>query len=207
MCSWCWAFRPVWDQLLADLPENISVQKLLGGLAPDNEEPMAEEMQTRIQSIWNKIQKTVPGTEFNYDFWRFCEPRRSTYPACRAVISAVLQGKQYEDAMILGIQKAYYLYAKNPANDDVLIDLAIDLGLDAAQFRKDLNAPETCNALLDQIRQSQAMGIFGFPSLILWRGTSFERVEYDYNDPQVALRSISELAIKINGKPGVNRGA
>jgi len=43
---------------------------LLGGLAPDSDQPMAEEMREYIQNTWQKIQQRIPGTEFNLNFWK-----------------------------------------------------------------------------------------------------------------------------------------
>ena len=40
MCSWCWGFRPVWDEFQASLPDEVVVVDLMGGLAPDTEQPM-----------------------------------------------------------------------------------------------------------------------------------------------------------------------
>ena len=129
MCSWCWGFRPVWQEIRQNLAGNIQVKYLLGGLAPDNDEIMPVAMQQDIAGYWRKIQQHIPNTEFNFDFWQQCEPRRSTYPACRAVIAARKQQADIELAMIEGIQKAYYLHAQNPSNDDTLISLAVKLGL------------------------------------------------------------------------------
>lgn len=88
MCSWCWAFRPVLQALRAELPVNINWVSLLGGLAPETTEPMPDQTKQFIQGQWQKIQQMVPNTEFNFDFWTACDPKRSTYPACRAVIAA-----------------------------------------------------------------------------------------------------------------------
>ena len=103
MCSWCWGFRPVWEQLTHRLPSNVRTQRLLGGLAPDNNQPMSEQTRERIQDTWRRIEQRIPGTEFNFDFWEKCQPRRSTYPACRAVIAAGRQGEKQEERMILAI--------------------------------------------------------------------------------------------------------
>jgi hypothetical protein len=40
MCSWCWGFDPVLRELVSSLPEGVAVRRLLGGLAPDSDEPM-----------------------------------------------------------------------------------------------------------------------------------------------------------------------
>jgi len=190
MCSWCWAFRPVWNGVRWHLPESVRVRYLLGGLAPDSDEPMSVATRQEIQGHWKAIQQRVPGTRFNFDFWQICTPRRSTYPACRAVIAAKKQNPAIEDAMILSIQEAYYLQACNPSDDAVLIDLAAHLGLNYEQFHKDLNASETRSELMDEIRLAQRLGAQGFPSLILKKKESLHTIRIDYNDAEMIVQQI-----------------
>jgi hypothetical protein len=114
MCSWCWAFRPVRTAIRARLPSAIPPQRVLGGLATDTREPMPEALRTYIQDTWRRIECSVPGTKFNFEFWSRCRPRRSTYPPCRAVIAATAQGPHFEEPMIEAIQRAYYLEAQKP---------------------------------------------------------------------------------------------
>ena len=64
----------------------IELEYLLGGLAPDNNQLMSIETREYVKGNWKRIQEMIPDTRFNYDFWTSCEPKRSTYPACRAVI-------------------------------------------------------------------------------------------------------------------------
>lgn len=187
MCSWCWAFRPTWSAIVHALPPAISSQRVLGGLAPDSGVPMPETTREYVQKNWRKIQQVVPNTMFNFNFWTQCQPRRSTYPACRAVIAAMNQDLQSEEAMILAIQQAYYLHARNPSDDDTLIALAAEIGLNPQRFAQDLNQPATHEALLRQIAFSQRLGASGFPSLILEHNSRYQRLEFDYNNPSVIL--------------------
>jgi putative protein-disulfide isomerase len=193
MCSWCWAFRPTWQEIKARLPPSIHIHYVLGGLAPDTDQPMPLELQRKIQGIWERIRKEVPNTEFNFDFWKECQPRRSTYPACRAIIAALRQEEKFEEAMILLIQRAYYLQARNPSDDSTLIALAIELGLDKQRFLKDLNSLETQKELTRQIQFSRMLGADGFPSLILKQLESYYPISFDYNEPSAALRQIKKL--------------
>jgi len=193
MCSWCWAFRPVWTQLQQQLPESLQVKYLLGGLAPDSDVAMSLSMQQTIQRHWFTIQKRVPGTMFNFDFWNQCKARRSTYPACRAVIATKQQEPNKEDTMIHAIQTAYYLEARNPSDDDVLIDLAMKLDLNVDQFRLDLNAEKTQTQLLQEIRVGQSLGAFGFPSLVLQNGNEIHSIAVDYNHVEPMLLKIEAL--------------
>ena len=151
-------------KLKQKLPSEIAVKYVLGGLAPDTDEPMPIEMQQTIASYWQRIEQQL-GTRFNHDFWRQCEPRRSTYPACRAVLAARKQNA--EQAMITAIQQAYYLNAKNPSNIDTLAELAEAIGLDRKQFIADIHSEQTQNQLLEEIAFSRQSPIQGFPSLAL----------------------------------------
>jgi len=180
MCSWCWAFRPIWLKVLSELPSHINISYLLGGLAPDSSSPMPLETQKYVQDNWIKIQKTVPGTEFNYNFWTLNEPRRSTYLSCRAVISAKKQHPNFEALMIKGIQKAYYLNAQNPSNEDTLSKIAQDIGLNKESFQVDLKSIEINKLLLDQIKMTKTMPISGFPSLVLVKEGLIKRIKIDY---------------------------
>lgn len=164
MCSWCWGFKPTWTQLCERLPEHIRVEYVAGGLAPDSDQPMPEEMQLKLPMIWQQIQRQL-GTEFNFDFWRDCQPRRSTYPSCRAVIAAGLQGQL--EPMITSIQRGYYLRAMNPSNLDMLEQMAEELGLDVARFRADMAGDEVAELFSQQLQLTAQMPVQGFPSLVL----------------------------------------
>lgn len=199
MCSWCWGFRPVWQQLLAKLsshvPDNMQIRYILGGLAGDTDELMPQKMQYTISTIWQQIQTSIPGTEFNYAFWEKCKPRRSTYPACRAVIAAKQQGAEYEEAMILAIQQAYYLQAKNPSDQSVLVDIAEGIGLRRNLFERDLVSNEVNQELLANIRLSRQLGAQGFPSLILDSAGERNLIVIDYNQMDVMLGAILKQVV------------
>jgi len=165
MCSWCWGFKPVWLELKAALPEHVKVQYVLGGLAPDTNDPMPQPMRQTLQQTWEHIAQTIPGTQFNHDFWTNNTPRRATYPACRAVVAACAQSRAFEEPMINAIQKAYYLQARNPSDDNVLVELAEEIGCDVNVFKDSLNSKVTVDSLNNQISFARHIGAQGFPSL------------------------------------------
>lgn len=190
MCSWCWGFDKTWRKVKKSLPNCISIQYILGGLASDSNDPMPDEMRQYIKSNWEKIQQKIPGTEFNYDFWDKCSPRRSTYPACRAVIAVKNQNLELEPQMIRLIQQAYYLHAQNPSEDSTLISLAKILNLDLKLFTQDLNKKQTQHQLLDDITLAKKIGISSFPSLALKTQNEIKPIAIDYNDAEFILKQI-----------------
>jgi putative protein-disulfide isomerase len=161
MCSWCWAFRPTWHKVLKALPRNINVSYLLGGLAPDSDTPMSLNI-----------------------------PRRSTYPACRAVISARMQHSKFEVLMTEGIQNAYYLNAQNPSNKDTLIEIAVEIGLNREVFITDLESEIVNKTLLNEIKEIKTLPVNGFPSLVLVKERALKRIEVDYLEDKYIINQI-----------------
>ena len=190
MCSWCWAFRPTWKKVVNALPGFININYLLGGLAADSNIPMPLETQKYVQDNWIRIQQAVPGTKFNYDFWTLNDPRRSTYNSCRAVICAKKQHPDFEVLMTEGIQKAFYLKALNPSNEDTLINIAQDIGLNEELFKEDLKSSEVNDLLLNQIHTTKTMPINGFPSLVLAKENNLEKINIDYLNSNYIINQI-----------------
>ena len=191
ICSWCWGFSKTWQEVKKLLPNSINIQYILGGLSPDNNEAMPTEMREYVQLNWKKIEQKIPGVKFNYDFWTKCSPKRSTYPACRAVIAVKNQNLKLSIKMIELIQQAYYLEAKNPSEDSTLVSLADSLNLDIDQFISDLNSKQTQQKLLDDITLAQSLGAHGFPSLVLKTKNGIEPIAIDYNNSITILNQIN----------------
>ena len=190
MCSWCWGFKPTWDIVTKQLRGKIKINFLLGGLALDSDEDMPLQTRDYVQSNWRRIEEKIPGTKFNYDFWSKCKPRRSTYPACRAVISARIQNPDCESSMISAIQKCYYLDAQNPSDEDVLVRLALELGLDAEKFHFDLSSEIVNKTLLAEISLAKSLEMRRMPSLCLQTGRKLRTISLDFLDADYIVEQI-----------------
>lgn len=164
MCSWCWAFRPQLQQFL-NAHQELEVELILGGLAPDSDEPMPAGQRQQIEQIWHRIAEQT-GANFNHDFWQSNTPRRSSYPACRAVIAAGHLAGQ-ANTMVDAIQQAYYQRAMNPSDASTLIQLAVELGMGEAEFSAALASEAVDNHFQQDLARARSMGISGFPALVL----------------------------------------
>lgn len=189
MCSWCWAYRPMMLLLRSNLPEDVTWRNVLGGLAPDNDQPMPEQTREMVMSHWRQIESSL-GTHFNFDFWTKNQPRRDTYKACRAVLAASRQ--QAEERMIESIQKAYYLRAMNPSEPVVLAGLATELGLSRSKFEGHFASEETEADLRAQLLLRDRLMVRSFPSLVLEHESVFTRITHDYQDYRTTLMAIQD---------------
>lgn len=190
MCSWCWGFKPVWDEVKARLKDEINIVYVVGGLAPETEEPMDVEMQTYLQNSWRKI-TGLTGVEFNHDFWTLNTPKRSTYPACKAVLVARKYG--LEQQMYTAIQRLYYQQAGNPSDYENLYRLAEELGLERQQFIDEIHSDEIAALLQHEIMLTEQLGAQGFPSLVLVKNETPHFIDHSYTDVEENLRKIRSV--------------
>jgi len=190
MCSWCWGYQPTWLLLQKKLESIVQIQMRVGGLAEDSNVAMPQEMQGFLQQTWRKISAEL-GTQFNFDFWSKCQPKRSTYPSCRAVLIA----RQYEkeQAMCLAIQQAYYLHAQNPSEVKTLIKIADSIGLDADLFAQQINSDEVKQQLDNELKTVRTMPIQGFPSLVLALDGELLPIRLDYKNWHTSYEMILAL--------------
>ena len=59
MCSWCWAFKPTWDKVIEALLDQVEVDYLLGGLAPDSNKPMPIKTREDVKGNWKRIKEMI----------------------------------------------------------------------------------------------------------------------------------------------------
>jgi putative protein-disulfide isomerase len=190
MCSWCWGFKPVWDKVKTQLQDEVDIVYVVGGLAPEAQEPMDAEMRTYLQQAWRKI-TNLTGVEFNHDFWRLNTPKRSTYPSCKAVLVARQSG--LEQQMFMAIQQLYYQQAGNPSEYENLYRLAEELGLERQRFIEQIHSEEIAELLQQEITLAEQLGARGFPSLVLLRDKTAHFIEHSYTDVEENLNKIRAL--------------
>jgi len=192
MCSWCYGFSSEMKKIVAQLPEGVDLHYVMGGLAPDTAEPMPEEVKAYVQSAWRSVAERT-GAQFNFDFWAECEPRRSTYPSCRAVIAAGLQGQDKVPIMLEAIQHAYYRQARNPSEPETLIEIAAEIGLDRGQFASDLKSAQVEEQLQAGFDFKDNVGVRGFPTLAVEKEGKFYALAIGYAQAQVVLQRLETI--------------
>lgn len=191
MCSWCYAFKPVFEELKKSLKEDTQIVYVCGGLAQHTDEAMPKDQQEKIKSIWQQIEEEV-GTKFNYDFWSKNTPQRATYLACQALILAREMGK--EEEMLHAIQNGYYQKALNPSQKETLVKLAHEIGLDKKVFEQRLHTPQT-QALLDEdLNLRRKLNVRVFPTLLLQYKKECYPINIDFKESSEMLAQIQNLS-------------
>lgn len=192
MCSWCYGFSPTWRALKQDLPKNIGVVSLLGGLAPDSTESMPAEMVDYLKRTWQRIE-SVCGVTFDARYWdQSPPPPRTTFVACRAVVAAETMGGLGE-RMGEAIQEAYFQQAQSVWRTEVLASLAADLGLDPQAFVAVLESPETRGLHDEQRALVERLQVTAYPTVLLMHQDTAFPIAIRHQAPEVMRAEILEL--------------
>ncbi len=190
MCSWCYGFAPTWREIRARLAPDVRLRLVLGGLAPDSDEPMPAELARYVQAAWHTVERRT-GQPFDHAFWERNVPRRSTWIACRACLAAEDLRESAAAAMFEAVQEAYYRRARNPSDEAVLADLAEELGLERASFVERLRSAGLEERLQRDFATRDAVGASGFPSLGLREGERLELLQAGWAPPEATLALLS----------------
>jgi putative protein-disulfide isomerase len=184
MCSWCWGFSPVVDALRATHPE-LPLRVVMGGLRPGTTEPMTDEAKASTREHWQHVHE-ASGQPFDFAFFDRDGFVYDTDPAARAVVAARRSSWDAAIEYLKRAQAAFYAEGRDVTKEDVLVDLATELGHDAAIFRAELRSEDVKNETWADYAISQRAGVTGFPTLILGPGPdgAYLPVSRGYQPPE-----------------------
>ncbi len=165
MCSWCWGFSPVIEQISREFGASLPVRLVLGGLRPWTREPMDAAQRSDVRGHWEHVHE-ASGQPFDFDFFEREHFVYDTEPACRAVVVMRRRGMHTALAGLRRIQQAFYAENQDVTRLDTLAALAADVGVDQQAFRDEFVADAALQETRADFAMTQGAGIQGFPTLI-----------------------------------------
>jgi len=165
MCSWCWGFSPVLEEIRRLYHGRVTFQLMLGGLRPGNTERFDESRRAYILQHWHAVNERT-GQPFNFEFQMGPTFTYDTEPASRAtlVIRQIAPGKEWE--FLKRIQEAFYVQNADVTKAETLEGVAVASGMETSQFREAYHDPQTKQLLWEEFDQSRQLGVSGFPTLL-----------------------------------------
>ena len=196
MCSWCWGFSPVLEELLSRYQERISFQLLVGGLRPGNTERFDDSRRAYILQHWHAVQERT-GQPFNFSFQMGPTFTYDTEPASRAivVVRRLVPGREW--AFLKEVQKAFYVRNADVTKIEILEDLVVKLGTDGSLFRQAFEDSQTKQVVWEEFDQAREMGVSGFPALLGRQGQSVSTLMYGYQGVEPLRALIDQFLEKV----------
>ena len=165
MCSWCYGFSGVVEDIRRAFGRGLPIRLVLGGLRPGTEQAMTEEARAEVLGHWRHVGEA---TGLPFDAAAIARPDfvYDTDPAARAVVVVRRQGDEAGLDYLLRIQRAFYAEARDVTSGEVLADLAAELGHDRASFLEAWGSEEAKGETWRDYAISQRAGVAGFPTLV-----------------------------------------
>jgi len=200
MCSWCWGFAPVAEELRRRYRDRLPVELIMGGLRPGPAAvPVDEAMRNYLRHAWQAV-RGKSGQRFNHEFFNREAFTYDTEPAAKAVVAVrEWQGEARAFDFFHALQEAFYtrnVDITEPSNYEPLLAA---LEVEPASFYDRYRSKETEEATHRDYAEARRMGVNGFPSLVLRRDGLAMIVTCGYVPLEPALRAIEEALEQLAG--------
>jgi len=163
MCSWCWGFHPIIEELRLNHTDKYKYSLVVGGLRTSGQMPWDTKSKAYLQQNWNAVnQKT--GQAFSHTLLNKPHFDYDTYPACKAIITVrELWGDDASFSYLSLIQKAFY------ADGIDITDIAILSNYITQNKKEFLDFYHSNRAELlmqHDFSKARSMGANSFPSIV-----------------------------------------
>lgn len=179
MCSWCWGFSSVIEQLRSTYSGRLNIALMLGGLRPGTTAPLSTGMRGEILHHWYEVQR-LTGQSFSFDGALPAGFVYDTEPACRAVIALAELNREKIFPYFKSIQSAFYLGQRDVTREDILVELAVQQDVMQEPFLAHFQSEAIKQKTRQHFQATQQAGVTGFPSLVLQQGSEFEFIARGY---------------------------
>jgi putative protein-disulfide isomerase len=190
MCSWCWGFSPVIDAIREGYRGRLKVALILGGLRPGTTAPMTPKEREDILHHWHQVHATT-GQKFQFEDALGEGFIYDTEPASRAVVAMAQLDPEAVFPLFKLIQTAFYAEGYDVTRTELLVELAVGLGADRADFLAAFESDAAREKTLAHFQMARRLEVRGFPSVVLQRGERHQFLTRGY-------RPLAELLPEID---------
>lgn len=169
ICSHCWALEPVMRKFVDQYGQYFNMHTLMGGLLEkwDGFADVSNGISSPadVAGHWREVgvhsRMPIDGTVW-YD-----DPITSSYIPSR--VYKVVQAIDAEQAntFLRRAREELFAFNKNISDDDVLIQIVNELGLDGKEIVEQAKQTEANEALHQDFAQVRQLGVRGFPTIVM----------------------------------------
>ena len=197
MCSWCWGFNPVLQQVLEQAQAaKVPVTLRVGGVRTGQQAVLDASKRHYILQHWRTVAATT-GQPFNFDTALPSGFLYDTEPACRALVVARQLDHQRLFAFLELLQQSFYQAGRDITQPYVLRELAVAVGYDSQAFCTLFDAAQTCEDTQAEFAWVSHLAVRGFPTLLAQHQQQYALITNGYQ-PYAALQPLLDRWISTN---------
>lgn len=187
LCGWCYGFSPVIQQTAIDWSGKVDVEVVVGGMVTGSREGVMDPgMAKYILSAFPRVEQYC-GVKFGEPYKKQLQSGKyysSSVASCRAVVAVRELKPEKTLAFISAIQKKMFMDGSELQSMAEMADIAAQLGVDKAAFLKTAQSEENRKATEADFKRASAMGVTGFPSLVVEKSGKFQKITEGYASKQ-----------------------
>ncbi|PZT57117.1 DsbA family oxidoreductase [Paenibacillus silvae] len=169
ICSHCWALEPVLNRFIEEYGHYFHVETKMGGLLASwegfSDGANGIQKPSDVGGHWREVgeHSRMP---IDGSLW-YDHPIQSSYPPSRVfkVIQRMVPGK--EQAFLRAAREAVFALNRNIGEEDVLIELVDELGLNGKEIVEAASQQSAQDLLEEDFEMVARLGVRGFPSIII----------------------------------------
>jgi len=163
MCSWCWGFHPIIEELRKNHANTHKFSLVMGGLRTTGEMEWNTQSKTYLKQNWNAVTQTT-GQPFSSKLLNLTTFDYNTYPSCKAVVTIrELFGVDTAFRYFNSIQKAFYTESKDISNLEIL---TFYVDNDKKLFLDFYHSKRAELLMQHDFSKARSMGANAFPSTV-----------------------------------------
>ncbi|MBP1764037.1 MAG: oxidoreductase [Firmicutes bacterium] len=176
VCTWCWGSEPILRKLETRYGDQLTVKYVMGGLVKDIREFYdsnndiggdPERSNKQIAKHWVEASERHGMPVKGEGFCLFSEDYPSTYPQNIAYKAVQMENAELADRFLRRMREASAAEAKQISKQEVLIELASEVGVDIAKFIARLTDGTAEDAFNNDLQTTRQYRVHGFPSYLV----------------------------------------
>jgi putative protein-disulfide isomerase len=168
LCGWCYGFGPVVEKLEKEFKGNVEIEILSGGMVMGNRIAPIGNMSDYILQAIPRLERTT-GVTFGAPYIALLKEGSYVTSSEKPSIALCVYKSFTSERSVeygYGIQKAFYLEAKDLNNDTLYADLAVPFGLDRNQFLNRMQDSTYLKHAQEGFKRATNLGVTGYPTLL-----------------------------------------
>ena len=163
MCSWCWGFHPVMEELRHTHSDTYKFTLVVGGLRTSGQMIWNEQSKIYLKQNWDAVAKRT-GQLFSQELLKKPIFDYDTYPACKAIITVrELWGEEASFHYLSAIQKAFYTEGIDITSPDILSSYITQ---EKEKFQAFYTSKRAEVLMQHDFSKARSMGANAFPSVV-----------------------------------------
>ena len=196
LCGWCFGFGPVMKKVYRNFKNEMDFDVISGGMITGDRVGPLSEVADYIGKAYKVVEKTT-GVKFGKGFvdgsLKKGDVIFNSYPPSKAL--TVFKDLKPEKALQFSkaIQDAIYVEGKDPSDEGVYLDLAIEFGADREDFKILRASPDYDVRTREDFVFANRLGVTGFPAVFLENQGKYHIVSRGYTEYGILEERLNHL--------------